>query len=137
MSSRAVDITLLGRTYSIACPTGQEDALRLVADKLEKQLNAVKARTNNLSREEIAIMSALNIGYELFEEQTKNQDYMKQMDERIGLLQSTLENALVEQVSKRKNTPENTTIENSTQLAETEALNKNVEPVQVFSAEKS
>ncbi|WP_028771471.1 cell division protein ZapA [Shewanella waksmanii] len=100
MSSHAIEISLLGRAYSIACPAGQESALRQVADKLEKQLSSLKSRTNNLSREEIAIMAALNIGYELLEEQQKNQDYIKQMDDKIGLLQSTLEDALVERSSK-------------------------------------
>lgn len=95
MSNSAVDITLQGRTYSIACPSGQEAALKAVAAKLEKQLASLRARTNSLSREELVIMAALNIGYELFEEQKKNQDYIRQMDERITLLQSTLENALV------------------------------------------
>ncbi len=100
MSSHAIEISLLGRTYSIACPIGQEDALRRVAAKLEKQLSSLRARTNNISREEIAIMAALNIGYELLEEQKKNQNYIQQMDEKICLLQSTLENALVERANK-------------------------------------
>ncbi|MGS0682313.1 cell division protein ZapA [Shewanella sp. 125m-7] len=100
MSSKAIEITLMGRTYSIACPQGQEAALRHVAINLEKQLTSLKARTNNISREEIAIMAALNIGYELLEEQQKNQDYIKQMDNRIGLLQSTIEDALVERTTK-------------------------------------
>ncbi|GIU46326.1 cell division protein ZapA [Shewanella sairae] len=100
MSSKAIDITLLGRTYSIACPEGREAALRHVAHNLEKQLSSLKARTNNISREEIAIMAALNIGYELLEEQQKNQDYIKQMDDKIGLLQSTLEVALVDRATK-------------------------------------
>ncbi|MEI6860547.1 MAG: cell division protein ZapA [Shewanella sp.] len=96
MSSHAIEISLLGRTYSIACPQGQEKTLQHVAQKLEIQLNSLKTRTNNLSREEIAIMAALNTGYELLEEQQKNQDYNKQMDEKIGLLQATLEDALIE-----------------------------------------
>ena len=100
MSNSAVEITLLGRTYSIACPKGQEDALRTVALGVEQQLSALKTRTNSLSREEIAIMAALNIGHELFQEKQKNKDYMKQMDDRISLLQSTLENALVERSTK-------------------------------------
>ncbi len=100
MSSKAIEITLMGRTYSIACPQGQEGALRHVAHNLEKQLTSLKARTNNISREEIAIMAALNTGYELLEEQQKNQDYIKQMDNKIGLLQSTLEDALVERATK-------------------------------------
>ena len=71
-----------------------------VAQQLEMQLISLKTRTNSLSREEIAIMAALNTGYELLEEQQKNQDYNKQMDEKIGLLQATLENALVERSVK-------------------------------------
>ncbi|EDQ02797.1 Cell division protein ZapA [Shewanella benthica] len=100
MSSHAIEISLLGRTYSIACPQGQEKALQHVAQQLEIQLISLKARTNCLSREEIAIMAALNTGYELLEEQQKNQDYNKQMDEKIGLLQATLENALIERSVK-------------------------------------
>jgi cell division protein ZapA len=100
MSNSAIDISLLGRTYSIACPPGKETALRAVAKMLEQQLNSLKARTHSLSREEIAIMAALNIGHELYEEQQKNKDYMRQMDQRISLLQSTLEHALVERSSK-------------------------------------
>ncbi|WP_394131865.1 cell division protein ZapA [Shewanella maritima] len=100
MSNSAVEITLLGRTYSIACPQGREDALRAVADNVEAQLNTLKARTNNLSREELAIMAALNIGNELFEEKQKNKQYMAQMDERISLLQLTLENSLIERSHK-------------------------------------
>ncbi|NRB24941.1 cell division protein ZapA [Shewanella sp.] len=100
MSSHAIEISLLGRTYSIACPQGQEKALQHVAQQLEMQLISLKTRTNSLSREEIAIMAALNTGYELLEEQQKNQDYNKQMDEKIGLLQATLENALVERSVK-------------------------------------
>ena len=100
MSSHAIEISLLGRTYSIACPQGQEKALQHVAQQLEMQLISLKTRTNSLSREEIAIMAALNTGYELLEEQQKNQDYNKQMDDKIGLLQATLENALVERSVK-------------------------------------
>jgi cell division protein ZapA len=100
MSNSAIDITLLGRTYSIACPRGREEALRAVAKEVEQQLATLKTRTNNLSREELAIMAALNIGYELFEEKQKNKQYMAQMDERISLLQVTLESALVERTRK-------------------------------------
>lgn len=100
MSTRAVEISLLGRTYSIACPAGREDALRSVAANVESQLTTLKAKTNNLSREELAIMAALNIGNELFEEKQKNQNYMTQMNQRISLLQATLENSLIERTRK-------------------------------------
>ncbi|MCL1079773.1 cell division protein ZapA [Parashewanella spongiae] len=100
MSNRAIDITLLGRTYSIACPAEQEEALIKIAENLEKQLSDLKTRSNSLCREEIVIMAALNIGHELYTEQRRNQDYVSQMDERINLLQSTLEEALVVRSSK-------------------------------------
>ncbi|KFZ39170.1 cell division protein ZapA [Shewanella mangrovi] len=96
MSTNAVDITLMGRSYSIACPAGQEKALKLVAHNIEQQLTQLKGRTNSLSREDLLVMAALNIGHELLTEKQKNQEYMQQMDERILLLQSTLEQALVE-----------------------------------------
>ncbi|MGB0894661.1 MAG: cell division protein ZapA [Parashewanella sp.] len=100
MSNKATNITLLGRTYSIACPDEQEAALFSIANKLEQQLTELMAKSPNLSREEIVIMAALNIGHELYIEQQKNQEYVSQMDERIGLLQSTLEQALVTKTAK-------------------------------------
>ncbi|MFQ6370871.1 cell division protein ZapA [Shewanella sp. YIC-542] len=100
MSNCAVEITLMGRTYSIACPSGQEPALQAVARKLDQQLAQIKARTPSLSREDMVLMAALNIGHELYEEQHKNQDYMSQMDKRIHLLQRTLEQALVERSAR-------------------------------------
>lgn len=100
MSSSAIEISLFGRTYSIACPTGQEAALRAVAKKLEQQLESLRQRRPNLTREEIAIMAALNIGNELYQEQQQNHNYRNEMDHRIRLLQTTLEDALVKQSVK-------------------------------------
>ncbi len=100
MSSSAIDIILLGRTYSVACPAGQEAALRSVAHKLEQQLVSLKNRASHLSREDLVMMAALNIGHELSEEKQKNQEYMQQVDQRIRLMQRTLEQALVERSRK-------------------------------------
>ncbi len=100
MSNSAVEITLLGRTYSIACPPGQEETLRVVAQGVEQQLSTMKNRASSLTREEVAMMAALNIGHELYQEKMKNKQYMKQMEERIRVLKSTLDNALVERSTK-------------------------------------
>ncbi|RLV58868.1 cell division protein ZapA [Parashewanella curva] len=102
MSNKAVNIMLLGRTYSISCPAQQEVILVDIAARLEKQLEKLNDKSPNFSREEIVIMAALNLGHELYTEQQKNKEYQLEMSKRISLLQNTLEKALLEKAKVEK-----------------------------------
>lgn len=42
MSARAMDITLMERSYRVSCPAGQEVALQQAADKLNERLKETK-----------------------------------------------------------------------------------------------
>ncbi|CAG9295770.1 cell division protein ZapA [Celerinatantimonas diazotrophica] len=96
--SKAVDIILLGKTYRVACPEGQEQALHEAAAELAARLAEAHAKMPS-NNEQLAMMVALNLSSELLCEKQKNIEYAKNMDERIRSLQNTIEQALLENSS--------------------------------------
>ena len=96
MSIEAVDIVILGRSYKISCPVGQQNALRQAAEQLTQKLIDLRQRANVSSNEQLAVMAALNFCHELCLEKEKNHQYSDTMDKRIKMLQRTIEAALIE-----------------------------------------
>ena len=82
MSAQPVDIQIFGRSLRVNCPPDQRDALNQAAD------------TNT---EQLVFIAALNISYELAQEKAKTRDYAASMEQRIRMLQQTIEQALLEQ----------------------------------------
>ncbi|WP_432451840.1 MULTISPECIES: cell division protein ZapA [unclassified Agarivorans] len=95
--AQGVDIILLGKSYRVACPEGEEDKLRQAADELSQRLQTLKEKSRVSSTEHLAIMVGLHLAYELHNEQAKNQNYADNMNQRIKDLQYTIERALLEQ----------------------------------------
>ncbi|CAG9000140.1 MAG: Cell division protein ZapA [Candidatus Celerinatantimonas neptuna] len=95
MMSNIVDILLLGETYRVACPEGQEQALQEANEELSSRFDEARQK-NSSNNERLAIMVALNLTYELLSEKRKNKEYTENMDLRIKSLQETIENALLE-----------------------------------------
>lgn len=56
-----LDITLLGGEYRVACPPGQEDALRASVSFVEEKMRSIARKTRNATPERIAVMALLNI----------------------------------------------------------------------------
>lgn len=92
--SNATEIMLLGQSFKINCPEDEETTLALVATKLDNMMHNIKQRTRTTNREQITVMAALELGYELHKERLKNEQQAQQLDDRICLLQETLEKAL-------------------------------------------
>ncbi|MDR0440865.1 MAG: cell division protein ZapA [Candidatus Accumulibacter sp.] len=66
MSSDAsfLDIVLLGKEYRVACPPGEEDALRQAVDHVDGKMREIAGKTHNNAAERIAVVAALNIAHE-------------------------------------------------------------------------
>ncbi|MGL5407556.1 MAG: cell division protein ZapA, partial [Shewanella sp.] len=75
MSTEAVEIVILGRTYKVSCPLGQQDALRQAAEQLTDKLADLRQRAKLTSNEQLAVMAALNFCHELCLEKEKNNQY--------------------------------------------------------------
>ena len=97
MSAQPVDIQIFGRSLRVNCPPEQRDALNKAAEELDQRLQDLKVRTRVTNSEQLVFIAALNICYELAQEKTKTRDYAASMEQRIKLLQQTIEDALLEQ----------------------------------------
>lgn len=97
MSAQPVDIQIFGRSLRVNCPPEQRDALNQAADELNQRLQDLKVRTRVTNTEQLVFIAALNICYELAQEKVKTRDYAANMEQRIRMLQQTIEQALLEQ----------------------------------------
>ena len=96
-AAQPVDIQIFGRSLRVNCPPDQRDALNQAADDLNQRLQDLKERTRVTNTEQLVFIAALNISYELAQEKAKTRDYAASMEQRIRMLQQTIEQALLEQ----------------------------------------
>lgn len=70
MTHGTLDITLLGKAYSVACRPEDRDGLLAAVSFLDERLAALGAKTN-ASGEKLAVMTALNIAHEFLQFQAR------------------------------------------------------------------
>lgn len=66
-SPNTVTVKILDKDYQVACPEEQEAQLVVSAKYLDKQMRGIRDTGKVIGPERIAIMAALNIGYELLQ----------------------------------------------------------------------
>lgn len=105
MSAHPVDIQIFGRALRVNCPPEQQETLNSAAKDLEQRLQEMKARTSVNHTEQLVLIVALNLCSELAQERSKIDDYAANMEQRIRMLQHTIEQALLEQsrITEQKN----------------------------------
>ncbi|WP_447880664.1 cell division protein ZapA [Serratia fonticola] len=104
MSAQPVDIQIFGRSLRVNCPPEQQNALNMAAEDLNQRLQDLKVRTRVTNTEQLVFIAALNVCHELAQERLKTRDYAANMEQRIRMLQQTIEQALLEQgrISERQ-----------------------------------
>ncbi len=60
-----VDVAILGRDYSLACPPEEKDALLAAVRLVDQRMLAIKGVGKIASNERIAVMAAIQIANEL------------------------------------------------------------------------
>ncbi|WP_028022954.1 cell division protein ZapA [Enterovibrio calviensis] len=95
MTTQAVEIQILGKTMRVNCPAGQEEALIEAANDFDQRLHELSGRTKVTNTEQLLTIAALNVCYELLAERQKSVDEKNDMEQRITLLQQTIEEALL------------------------------------------
>ena len=63
--NNTVTVKILEKDYQVACPEEQEAQLIMSAQYLDKQMRGIRDSGKVIGLERIAVMAALNIGYEL------------------------------------------------------------------------
>jgi len=94
---KTLDITLLGRSYRVACSDEERDALLKAVAYLEGKMNDIKDSGKVAGTERIAVMAALNVAHELLSMRLGEGFDMGEAKRRISSIEAKLEAALAKQ----------------------------------------
>ena len=100
MSTRkkTLDVSIMGRTYKVACADDERDALLAAVEYLDGKMSEIKSAGKVASAERIAVMAALNISNELLSCRTSGTGFdMEALKRRMNSMKATLDEALAEQ----------------------------------------
>ena len=94
MSNDTVIVQIMGKEYQVACPAGQQDALRESASYLDDQMNSIRRTGKVLGLERIAVMAALNITNEMLQSGEGTNTIDKSQSDKLNRLNDKLDDAL-------------------------------------------
>ncbi|EIJ70462.1 MULTISPECIES: cell division protein ZapA [Pasteurellaceae] len=91
MSSKTIEVNFLGQVLRLNCPEEQHDSLREAAKILDARVSEMKERTGILQVEKALAIVALNLSFELLQEQQKTHNTEKVLQNQIEQLTHSLE----------------------------------------------
>ncbi len=94
-SSKAINISIMGRDFSVACPPEEQDELFEAARYLDTNMKEIQKTGKIIGAERCAIMAALNITNDLLRLQ-KSTAGQEDMQSKLEALQTRIDNALQE-----------------------------------------
>ena len=93
MSSKGVNISIMGRDFQVACPPEEQDDLLEAARYLDKNMKEIQKTGKIIGADRCAIMAALNISNDLLklQRQTSGQD---KLQDKLSSLQERIDDVL-------------------------------------------
>ena len=96
-TAKTLDITILGRTYKVACADGERDALLRTAAYLDAKMADIRNAGKVSGTERIAVMAALNIAHELLTMKLGGGFDIGEAKRRIAAVEAKLDSVLGKQ----------------------------------------
>ena len=93
---KTVEVTLLGRSYRVACEDHEREALTQAVAYLDGKMNEIKKAGKVVGAERIAVMAALNVAHELLSVRLGGFD-LGQAKRRINAIESKIDAAIAKQ----------------------------------------
>lgn len=95
MSSKpsSVNIHVLDKDYTVACPEGEESSLMASADLLNKKIREIRDLGSIIGSERIAVMAALNLAHEYLAAERASSS-LNNVDQRIDSLKDKIHSVL-------------------------------------------
>ena len=95
---KTVDVSIMGRTYKVACADDERDALLAAVAYLDRKMSEIKSAGKVGSAERIAVMAALNITHELLSCRDSSAGFdIEALKRRMKSMKATLDEALAAQ----------------------------------------
>ena len=96
-SPKTIEISILGRSYRIACEEDERAGLLEAVAYLDGKMAAIKKAGKVTGTDRIAVMAALNIAHELLTIKVGNGFDIGQAKRRISLIEARLDAAIAQQ----------------------------------------
>ena len=93
MSSKGINISIMGKDFSVACPPQEQEDLLAAARYLDQNMKDIQKTGKIIGAERCAIMAALNITNELLKLQRDTQG-QEQVQARLNSLQAKIDDVL-------------------------------------------
>jgi cell division protein ZapA len=87
---KTVEVSLLGRSYRVACDDHEREALMQAVAYLDAKMNEIRKAGKVMGAERIAVMAALNVAHELL-------SLKLQAKRRLVALESQIDAAIAKQ----------------------------------------
>jgi len=95
---KTLDVSIMGRTYKVACGDDERDALLAAVEYLDGKMSEIKSAGKVASAERIAVMAALNITHELLSCRDSGAGFdIEALKRRMKSMKATLDEALAAQ----------------------------------------
>ncbi len=92
---KTLDVTIMGRTYKVACSEDEREALISAVAYLDRKMTEIKSVGRVASAERIAVMAALNITHELLSSRSNVSGFdIEGLRRRMAAMEATLDQAL-------------------------------------------
>jgi len=93
--AKTLDVTIMGRTYKVACSEDERNALLSAVAYLDRKMTEIKNTGRVGSAERIAVMATLNITHELLSSRNHAGGFdIEGLRRRMAAMEATLDQAL-------------------------------------------
>ncbi len=65
MSTRQIEVQIMGQSYLLGCPDGGEERLRAAVEKVDTTMTRIRDGGKVRARDRIAVLAALNLAFDL------------------------------------------------------------------------
>jgi len=96
-SGKTIEISILGRSYKIACEEGEREALLEAVAYLDGKMGEIKKAGKVSGADRIAVMAALNIAHEFLTMKLGSGFDIGQAKRRLTQLEAKLDAAIAQQ----------------------------------------
>lgn len=95
-AAKPVDVTILGREFTVSCTDEERSALMDAVSYLDAKMHEIRDSGKVVGVERIAIMAALNLSHELLNTKSGDID-IGDYKRRINLMQNQIDEAIAAQ----------------------------------------
>ena len=92
-TTKSVDVTILGRIFTVSCTDGERQGLMDAVDYLDKKMHEIRDSGKVIGVERIAVMTALNLSHEILNAQLGDVD-IGDYKRRINAIHSSIDEEL-------------------------------------------